>query len=289
MLEFLPELLGGNMKATVFLFLISFSASVFSKTLVISDIDDTIKISHVLSSSKRLIYALKTDRAFKGMSELYSAIKASNKEVRFVYLSNAPQNLMLFSHEKFLKQNYFPEGNIILRKNISDKTFKLKVLRELLRTESPQKVIFFGDNAESDIDFYAQVSKEFPNVTFSTFIRTLYKQQSNPKKVILPLQDGQEPFVTALDLAYELHQDQIISRDDWMYLAVLFSHQILSEDLSIDESSEYFPSWKECDLDSDKYVHSTQLIQSAFDKISNFCSKEFLLSEGLLQKSASTL
>lgn len=270
-------------KTVLLLCLVLFYLPVSSKVLVVSDIDDTLKISHVLSSTNRYLYAFQTDRVFKGMPEVYHAIQRSKQNVKFVYLSNAPRKLMSYSHTQFLSQNNFPQGNIILREDISDEVFKLKTLRDLIKSENPRTVVLLGDNAENDIYFYMQISKEFSQITFFTYIRTLYKQESHTDKIIFSLQEKQGSFITALDLARKLYHDQFLLKDDWMYLAVLFSHQILSENLFVDESSEYFPSWKECDFDKAQYSSSNFLISSAFNKIFSFCSKQYLQIEPLVQ------
>ena len=117
--------MGDKMKFIVYIFLgllgISANAQKMSgtETLLISDIDDTIKISHILSSAK-IIRAVDVSTPFLGMSQLYQLFLNDQKgEGRIVYLSNAPTEivgvpLMPFSHMTFLrKNNFFSEYSMI--------------------------------------------------------------------------------------------------------------------------------------------------------------------------------
>ena len=77
------------------------------KVLLVSDIDDTIKVSHVLGTTQKFLRALDVTTAFTGMSIFYQLIVDENPNTTtVVYISNAPHDIkgieiMKLSHEKF--------------------------------------------------------------------------------------------------------------------------------------------------------------------------------------------
>ncbi len=258
----------------IFIFFITFSQFAFSKTLIVSDIDDTLKNAHVLNTKEAVLNAYQTNRSFKGMPELFHALSRSFTDVEFVYLTNAVDYLMFYSHSKFLEDNGYPKATIYFRHSYQDKDFKLNKLREIMNDVKPDQIIFFGDNAERDIYFYDQILKEFPMPSL-TYIHTLYNQQDFEDHKILPLTENQRGYVTPLEVFYDLYKENLFPKDVWLLLSYLIGSQILSEDLHKDVGSEYFPSWMHCDA-PDNVLELIQLedalISSAASKIESVCS-----------------
>ena len=77
-----------------------------SKILFISDVDDTIKISHVRSKADSASNAFFNYKSFLGMSKLYQLVSKA-PDVNIFYVSNAPSFLMNSNHKKFLNQFNF--------------------------------------------------------------------------------------------------------------------------------------------------------------------------------------
>ena len=150
------------------LFLAAFCFLIWSlagaQIAVISDIDDTIKVSHVLDRSDSVSNAFRTHNVFRGMPQLYQLLASSFPEAEFFYLTNAPRVLMEDSHSRFLRQNQFPRGHLLLRESLSDSEHKIRTIRRILSRPGWRAVILIGDNGERDPQIYAQAVKEFPKL-----------------------------------------------------------------------------------------------------------------------------
>ena len=188
----------------------------FSQILIVSDIDDTIKISHVLDRPDALLKAARTSNLFLGSNYFYQFLyeKYKNIGVEFVYLSTAPRFLMETSHSNFLKHNNFPGGSLILPSSLMQiHNHKINTLREILNARHYQQVILIGDNGERDIEIYDQIKNEFPGFQYLTFIHQVYFTQAEEHqgKALLPMQVG---FVTPIEIAISLKEKDLLSQID---------------------------------------------------------------------------
>lgn len=222
--------------------------------MLISDIDDTIKISHVLSNDK-FVNFLDFTTPFRGMSPLYTLLKNQYKDkIKIVYLSNAPKSILGFdsvgkSHVRFLKYNQFPEGELILRESLFDQNHKINRIRELIDSYHPKKVIFIGDNGERDAEIYYQAVNEFKGseIQFFTYIHQLYSKRS-AKEVGKPLQAKQVGFVTSVELSYDLFKNSILNVEGYSWMTQKVMPLIVTEQEPLIETMIplSFPDFKDC-------------------------------------------
>lgn len=224
---------------------LSFSANFsLAKTLVVSDIDDTLKIAHILNTSDSIQNAFSTSNVFLGMSDAYQKL-AQNKEIEFVYVSNAIQKMMQGKHEEFLRNHQFPAGHVLLRKSLFESDHKTKTIRKLIQDKKPDHVVFIGDNGERDPEVADQMRTEFPQVIHSIFIHQVYSVMSE-KDQGSSLFSHQIGFATAIDLSISLAQIKMITVMDLQDLIQKLTPPILSEPLHEKEGSLAFPSWMDC-------------------------------------------
>jgi phosphatidate phosphatase APP1 len=149
------------MKNLILTLLLLLSSQVFARTLIVVDIDDTIKVTNVLSKPDIYINALLSKKAFSGMSELLQEMNIS--ETSIVYLSGSP-SFLAGRIDAFLSFNQFPQPeNVILREDLSVKTYdyKLDKINKLLARNVFDKVILVGDDTEYDPEVYNEISKKF--------------------------------------------------------------------------------------------------------------------------------
>lgn len=179
-----------------------------AKTLVISDIDDTIKTSHVNSWVAKYAHAHRTDNPFLYMSDLYNSIQGD-----FVYITNAPASVMKGAHTQFLIRNQFPKGELYMRPGIFSEKDKFPTLEKVIREKKPSVVILFGDNGEKDPIAYKLIQEAFPEIQFYVFIRWVYDPDRESR-----FWDDQIPFVTAGEVALHLYQLGLIPADSVMGL-----------------------------------------------------------------------
>lgn len=201
-----------SIKVIMFLGLLLAAPFALTKTIIISDIDDTLKMTHVNSSVDRIDEALKIDNVFYLMPDLLRQAKAD----KVFYVSNAPQSVMGNAHRRFLAHNQFPEGEVHLRPGIWSPKDKKPVLREIINRELPSIVILLGDNAEQDPEFYAQIQTEYPGIRFITFIRWAYAPSTASS-----IKSGQIPFVSAGEIALHLDQRKLFNSDQVLGLVIL--------------------------------------------------------------------
>jgi len=148
---------------------------------VISDIDDTIKVSSV-TSRRALIEStfLRPYRAVPGMANVYAHWQ--KKGAQFHYLSMSPWQLY-GPLSTFLDREGFPAGVLHLRtvrtpgqgatarvlmESLSElmapaREVKLKELETLFKAFPQRKFILVGDSGEQDPEIYAEIARRFPS------------------------------------------------------------------------------------------------------------------------------
>ena len=148
---------------------------------VISDIDDTIKISNILNKEEKIRGAfIHPFEATKNTPEAYS--KWESEGAVFHYVSGSPWQLY-----PFLKDGTelagFPEGSFyMVQKNITPEAafkkkkgnvgdFKVNSITEIIKAYPQRKYILVGDCGQHDPEAYAEIYKQFPDNILHIFVR----------------------------------------------------------------------------------------------------------------------
>jgi hypothetical protein len=222
----------------------------YSPIVVITDLDDTLKVSHVLDLAAASINLPHTDNVFRGMPELFQLLKQRQPQMPFFYLSNAP-NVFPFStfHRKFITENNFPPGQLILRGDLSSKVHKIMKIREIINVMAPQYVLAFGDNGERDIQVYDQIRKEYPAVKFFVYIRQAYGSKAK-EQTGTELLENQIGFVTPAEVSMDLAEKRILSVVDVQSILDLIVPPMIRTSTYEDKSGRFgvlsFPHWQDC-------------------------------------------
>jgi phosphatidate phosphatase APP1 len=152
---------------------------------VISDVDDTIKLSDVLDHRAMLRRTfLEPFQAVPGMAEVYR-VWATNG-VAFHYVSASPWQLFQPLRE-FAGTNGFPQGSWSMKQwRLKDRSFKslfekperykVETLAPLLRQFPGRRFVLVGDSGERDPEAYATLAREFPAQVKAIFIRDVTGQ-----------------------------------------------------------------------------------------------------------------
>lgn len=147
---------------------------------VISDIDDTIKVSNVTDKEALLANTfLRPFRAVPGMAETYRRWAAAG--AAFHYLSASPWQLYP-AISSFLAEQDFPDGSYHLKTfRLKDRTFfdlfgapeayKVPLIEGLLRNYPGRRFLLIGDSSEKDPEIYAAVAARYPEQVAHIFIR----------------------------------------------------------------------------------------------------------------------
>jgi phosphatidate phosphatase APP1 len=164
-----------------------------SPLLLLSDLDDTIKISNTQSKFITIYRGLFRSSAFAGMSELYTEILSRHKESSFYIVSSSPPAIR-GKIDFFLSKNRFPKAEILLRDWIRQPSvlkYKLKSILDLVEA-SKYPVLLVGDDTEHDPEVFSHMEKKCPEKVLARYIRVVRGRE---------LPEGTHGFFTAFDLA----------------------------------------------------------------------------------------
>lgn len=160
---------------------------------VISDIDDTILHTGVVSSLKwRVLFNTAFKRpesrsALEGAPKLYHELHRGSDGKRsnpIFYVSHSPWNMYRYL-EHFLTVNRFPKGPILLRsissflnrKKEQEKPQKQREIINILKTYPNMKFILIGDSGEHDADIYIEIAEAFPERILAIYLRSVKHRQ----------------------------------------------------------------------------------------------------------------
>ncbi len=145
---------------------------------VISDIDDTIKVTKVLNKRSLLKHTFYSYfKPVEGMNDLYQ--KWSEQRCQFHYVSASPWQLYP-ALRSFLEKYQYPMGTMNLRKfswslkflKLPD-TYKLETITEIINSYPFRKYICVGDSGELDPEIYAKLFTIYPHNIAHIFIRDI--------------------------------------------------------------------------------------------------------------------
>jgi hypothetical protein len=148
---------------------------------VISDIDDTIKITEVRDRRAMLRNTfLRPFQPAPDMPELYRSL-AGSPGAEFHYVSASPWQLYPPLAE-FIRTNGFPSGTFALKKfRLKDRSFlslfadpekyKPGVIEPLLKRFPNRRFVLIGDSGERDPEIYAALARRYPQQIERIWIR----------------------------------------------------------------------------------------------------------------------
>ena len=158
---------------------------------VISDIDNTIKVSEVRNRDALLLNTFcRPFKAVDGMAELYRAWQTNGAQ--FHYLSASPWQLYIPLAE-FIGKAGFPAGTFHMKEFrakdsrflalLSDpETFKLKLIRPFFEQFPQRHFVLVGDSGEKDPEIYSQIAREFPDQVRAILIRDVTKENQGSER-----------------------------------------------------------------------------------------------------------
>jgi phosphatidate phosphatase APP1 len=170
---------------------------------IVSDIDDTILVSHSTRFFKKLRLMLfknaHTRLPFEGIAGFYRALERGPKgecHNPIFYVSSSQWNLYDLLSD-FLEYRKIPKGLLLLQeyepvklkrlfkaKNAFDKhAHKLDKIRSIMETYPYLNFILIGDSGQRDAEIYREITAQFPGRILAIYIRDVRK--SRVKKVLV--------------------------------------------------------------------------------------------------------
>mmetsp|Transcript_23429 Transcript_23429/g.54102 ORF Transcript_23429/g.54102 Transcript_23429/m.54102 type:complete len:435 (+) Transcript_23429:94-1398(+) len=143
--------------------------------LVISDIDDTVKVTEVYKGESQVVRNTFVNEfeSVPGMAQLFSTWE-SDLNASFAFVSNSPFEFQEPLAE-FLTYSGFPSSTLHLRplKTPKDQRAKFKpdAIESILKNFPQRRVILVGDSGERDPYIYADILRNHPQQIAKIFIR----------------------------------------------------------------------------------------------------------------------
>jgi len=156
-----------------YLFVLIFFNMAISKTIIISDIDETIKQSNGMNYSNalwRIVY--KKALAFKGLSSIFKKIHNQDNS-QFYYLSASYK--FLYDADKWLVENDLGFHEQAFQRKLKSKKMEYKLSRvESILSQAYEEgdiVFLFGDNLAYDASVYRKIINTHSEKKIFAFIR----------------------------------------------------------------------------------------------------------------------
>ena len=168
----------------------------------ISDIDDTVLISHSGTTGKKLWSMFTKNprrrKTFADVVNYYQLLSAAHTEREvpnpFFYVSSSEWNLYDYLNE-FFKFNQLPKGAFLLNSlkrwyqlfkvGNTKHLGKLNRIERVLRTFPKHQFILLGDNSQSDPAIYKLIAEKYPDQIFAVYIRNIRKKKADSTQDIL--------------------------------------------------------------------------------------------------------
>lgn len=155
---------------------------------IISDLDDTIKVTEVRDRKKMLHNTFASEfRAVPGMATQYQKM-ATEHNVSFHYVSASPWQLFE-PLNRFVVSNGFPAGTFELKPfRWKDRSFfslfsspekyKPGVIEPLLQQFPKRVFVLIGDSGERDPEIYGALARKYPEQIFRILIRDVTNESA---------------------------------------------------------------------------------------------------------------
>ena len=170
--------------------------------VLVSDIDDTVMVSHSATIFRRLRELLtknpRSRRQFHDLADYYGKLALAGTDSKtpnpFFYVSSSEWNLYDYLDE-FFNYNKLPKGIFLLSQlkygwqllmtGKNKHAGKLERISRLLEVFPKQQFILLGDNSQHDPVIYTSIAKKFPGRIFGIYIRNVRKEKAGVSAEIL--------------------------------------------------------------------------------------------------------
>lgn len=183
---------------------------------VISDIDDTIKVSHVTDRHELVRSTFfKPFEAVEGMAELYAGWAEQGAEFHFVSASpwQLYEPLSTFTQEAGFPDAAWSMKQIRLKDSTLLKLFdepyaaKLAVIGDLVSASPRRRFVLVGDSGEKDPEVYGELARRHPERILRVLIRNVTDETSDSERMREAFRDVGSETWQLFDGADEIETD----------------------------------------------------------------------------------
>lgn len=152
------------MKTLLIIFSLLFSLSVFADIAIVSDLDDTIKITEAGGDPTDII----GEDVFTGIPEFFEGAKEYATSLHIV---SASPLFLRSKIKKLLKNKSIEYNSLTLRRNVfEDKfTYKVRAIKKIL-DETNDDAILIGDDLGKDPEVFSEIKRQFGNRVLATYV-----------------------------------------------------------------------------------------------------------------------
>ena len=185
---------------------------------VISDIDDTVKVSNVLDKRQLLENTfVKPFVAVPGMAQAYQSW--AQQGAAFHYVSSSPWQLYP-AISTFFADSGLPHGSFHMKNfRVKDETFldlfaspletKVAIIASLLEQFPSRRFVLVGDSGEKDPEVYAEVLRRYTGQVEHVFIRNVSKEPAGADRYRSLYKGESQQRLTVFTDALELQKFRV--------------------------------------------------------------------------------
>lgn len=186
-----------------------------AKTIIISDLDDTLKRTNAGSFIPMVFNSTMTRKVFWGMPTLYNNM-IKNEDDHLYIITGSPNIVRkrIFKLLKKYKINLKSKNDLLTRNLIKEKDtpkYKIKNIHKIIRRHGTEGVryILVGDNVGKDPFAYNRVKKSLPDVDIQIYIHRVKPEEKYP--------GDYEYYYSSLELAGHIAEDALFEKLLLMY------------------------------------------------------------------------
>lgn len=208
-----------SFKLVLLFCLFSYSLAGLSKTIIVTDIDDTIKKANSMGGIGGVYHFLKK-KPYEYTRDLFNEIKAyeegQGEETAYYYVSAAPA--FTFDAPTWLILNNFPMGPTFLKTmENGGETYAYKyrtiktIIEKELAADPDLKIIFFGDNSQYDGKVYYDLKQEMKLSNSEIYIRDVSTEATDF--------DPEIPVVKLPGVIYFFSERELVGNANFPYMS----------------------------------------------------------------------
>jgi len=223
------------MKNLILLIFIGLFSLYASAAVVISDLDDTIKMTNVDNMGRAIGNGLFSTKVFEPMPMV---LRAMDQYVNGTYILSASPKILNFNIKKLLNKHDIPYRDLFTR-TLSDlkdkKAYKLRMINSVIEDE--KNIILIGDNVEADEEIYHEIKNRHPEKQFSIYIHKVTN-----KKVSA----GSFKYYTAFEIAAG---EYLVRRMEFSEVNAIAKEILLEKNMS-----KIIPRFAHCPTKMDEFT-----------------------------------
>lgn len=247
------------MKILVSLSFAIFSLTSFAGVSIISDLDDTIKITHVSNPLTATYNGIFKKNVFSGMPEFLDAATEYSNELHIV---TASPPLIEKSVLRTLNSNSIKFDSVAFKnpfKKESKIDYKVRIILNIMENSSDD-FLLIGDDVDKDPEIFDIIAKRFPEKILRSYIHVIRNR---------PIPAGLTPYFTTADLALREMNDGRLRVDS--------AERILDTMIDEENLKTIFPRFAFCPTQATtwNWQLASPLMEKAgilIDKFVGFCT-----------------